>query len=709
MIPDNDIVQPEVDLERTDRLPILDSAEFDDDVGDDSVLLEHVPVATSIKQDFSRPSAVDLPSLADSVRSVEERIARQNAEFETLNRAYENALKAEAAATTRAEAIAAEQSAAHVRFETEQAELRGRFEAEQARLREAERAIVEKNAALEVAHGRVEQAARDSERLQQVLHSLGERDAQLNALQREHAKVVPALEERTQAAAKLAADLAAARTLHQSASADLQNTRQTVSTLSARLETGEQELRAARHELTDVKAQAAAYLENLSSREWRRGFDENMFRELDARIGAAQGDRGALQSESDALRKQALDLEAKLAAREQTIAKLQAEAVANEDLRTQHRQELQKLDAQRVELVAEMSTLESERLRLNAELTAREQTVSTLRSAALEHEAARTAHEERMQQVERTHAELNDQMAALELERNRLNSALATRDAAAAEALAAQDTEAQRQAQMLGAAQQAHAELLGQLERLRTDAQAREEHVAALTAGLAEARKPLEPLESEVKHLTEELAAKVANLEQLTEDNKTLRASLERARGALEEREFLIRRLERSESNNAQVLGRIQTSIERLGTTSQQAVFAAGSVVGNPAHSTPVTAAAGSATPPVECIAELVRIDGNHNTSFTLGRRTRIGRAPGCELQVESTSVSRHHALFLTHARDVIVEDLNSTNGVLVNGRKVSRQLLSDGDLLTIGEAQFRLSVKFIPRIAEEAGTSDAH
>jgi pSer/pThr/pTyr-binding forkhead associated (FHA) protein len=43
--------------------------------------------------------------------------------------------------------------------------------------------------------------------------------------------------------------------------------------------------------------------------------------------------------------------------------------------------------------------------------------------------------------------------------------------------------------------------------------------------------------------------------------------------------------------------------------------------------------------------------------------------------------------------RDLIIEDLNSTNGVIVNGRKVSRLLLSDGDVVTIGETQFRCSL----------------
>jgi pSer/pThr/pTyr-binding forkhead associated (FHA) protein len=85
-----------------------------------------------------------------------------------------------------------------------------------------------------------------------------------------------------------------------------------------------------------------------------------------------------------------------------------------------------------------------------------------------------------------------------------------------------------------------------------------------------------------------------------------------------------------------------------------------------------------------------------------LARRTRIGRAPGCEMQIESSSVSRHHALVLVGQRDVIIEDLNSTNGVLVNGRKISRQMLNDGDAVTIGDAQFRVRLS-VPRAAESA------
>ena len=51
--------------------------------------------------------------------------------------------------------------------------------------------------------------------------------------------------------------------------------------------------------------------------------------------------------------------------------------------------------------------------------------------------------------------------------------------------------------------------------------------------------------------------------------------------------------------------------------------------------------------------------------------------------------------------REIIIEDLNSTNGVLVNGRKVTRHVLSDGDLLTIGETNFQCRLRPSSRATE--------
>src|SRR6202044_1501552 len=89
----------ELDLDKTDRLPILQGVIFDDDVLDDAVRLDRTAAPSG--GDFIRSSSIDLPSLAESVRTVEERIARQNAEFEALTRSFERAREAETAAVGR--------------------------------------------------------------------------------------------------------------------------------------------------------------------------------------------------------------------------------------------------------------------------------------------------------------------------------------------------------------------------------------------------------------------------------------------------------------------------------------------------------------------------------------------------------------------------------------------------------------------------------
>ena len=89
---------------------------------------------------------------------------------------------------------------------------------------------------------------------------------------------------------------------------------------------------------------------------------------------------------------------------------------------------------------------------------------------------------------------------------------------------------------------------------------------------------------------------------------------------------------------------------------------------------------------------ELVRLDLGETPATVLGSRTRLGRATGCELHIDSPSVSRYHALVVVDADGAVIEDLNSTNGIYVNGRKIMRERLRDGDSVTVGEAKFRVS-----------------
>lgn len=90
----------------------------------------------------------------------------------------------------------------------------------------------------------------------------------------------------------------------------------------------------------------------------------------------------------------------------------------------------------------------------------------------------------------------------------------------------------------------------------------------------------------------------------------------------------------------------------------------------------------------------LVRDEDGTELVYPLGRHTTIGRTPDNDIQVNTTFVSRHHAVLLTSSEHCIVEDLNSTNGIVVNGQRVGRQLLHDGDVVTIGKTHFRYETR---------------
>jgi len=86
----------------------------------------------------------------------------------------------------------------------------------------------------------------------------------------------------------------------------------------------------------------------------------------------------------------------------------------------------------------------------------------------------------------------------------------------------------------------------------------------------------------------------------------------------------------------------------------------------------------------------LVRQDGDGELIYPVGRRTTIGREPDNDVQIDAHNVSRHHAVLLVGPEDCFIEDLNSTNGVTVNGHRVTRQVLRDGDTVTIGKTEFK-------------------
>jgi len=72
------------------------------------------------------------------------------------------------------------------------------------------------------------------------------------------------------------------------------------------------------------------------------------------------------------------------------------------------------------------------------------------------------------------------------------------------------------------------------------------------------------------------------------------------------------------------------------------------------------------------------------------GSLKTIGRAPGVDFVVDAALVSRVHCrLTLSADNQLLLEDLGSTNGTFVNGEKVSKATLNDGDTVTVGRVEF--------------------
>lgn len=69
-----------------------------------------------------------------------------------------------------------------------------------------------------------------------------------------------------------------------------------------------------------------------------------------------------------------------------------------------------------------------------------------------------------------------------------------------------------------------------------------------------------------------------------------------------------------------------------------------------------------------------------------------IGRAEDNDVLLMDNTVSRHHALLLCRDGRLVIDDLNSTNGVGINGRRVSSGKLGFGDVVTVGDYELRLS-----------------
>jgi hypothetical protein len=117
-----------------------------------------------------------------------------------------------------------------------------------------------------------------------------------------------------------------------------------------------------------------------------------------------------------------------------------------------------------------------------------------------------------------------------------------------------------------------------------------------------------------------------------------------------------------------------------------------------------------SPEPAASCL--VISRDGKILNRFGLRGRVLIGRDPDNDLLLRGRQVSRYHAAIMPTAEGhYYVVDLNSANGVRVNGEPTDRCLLADGDVLRIGQFELKLELVDVPEAVppprDSASTAD--
>ena len=72
--------------------------------------------------------------------------------------------------------------------------------------------------------------------------------------------------------------------------------------------------------------------------------------------------------------------------------------------------------------------------------------------------------------------------------------------------------------------------------------------------------------------------------------------------------------------------------------------------------------------------------------------KTTIGRVDDNTFPIPEGSISSHHCEILLRGNDVVIKDLNSTNGTFINGQQVTGEgVLKPGQILRLGQVEMRL------------------
>ena len=439
-------------------------------------------------------------------------------------------------------------------------------------------------------------------------------------------------------------------------------------------------------DLHHERARAMSYLESLQALERRREIAEELVTDLqrEADTRAAEVVRFARERAEHDERSRAQDAE--LAQRTAHIAQLEQQLSTLTTTLAQRDTQLQDGEQQAQGLRASVA-------RLQGEIKAGTERQRALEAQVAQHDSSAGQQREEQQRLRNELAGAN---AALEAARR--DAAAASAQASSQQAALAQQTERgarlevsleaerRRAAQLESELATLRAEMAEWGEVLRSVQQERGGHLADISAAQSRVRELEQQVttsDENVRTLQAECATHVARVRELESDVHAAEEALHRLEADVRNREARVSELERSNERWR----------ESTGETRQAATDS------TPILSDPAAESEEESGPIAETVAAgaarlLIRSEGGREVVHVLGRKTSIGRTPDNDLQLDAKFVSRHHAVILVGPKSTVIEDLNSTNGVQVNGRRVTRQALSDGDQIAIGRTQYHFVVR---------------
>jgi pSer/pThr/pTyr-binding forkhead associated (FHA) protein len=111
-----------------------------------------------------------------------------------------------------------------------------------------------------------------------------------------------------------------------------------------------------------------------------------------------------------------------------------------------------------------------------------------------------------------------------------------------------------------------------------------------------------------------------------------------------------------------------------------------------PAPAAPAAPSAGGRSAAGKATLRVVSGGALANKEFVVGDEATIGRGQGCQVQLADAMVSQLHARLFRNDKGLHIEDLGSTNGTSLNGRKVGGPArLKKGDRIRVGPIELEV------------------